>query len=297
MKNVVSSCASLLICMTLLQGCASTVPSYRSSFSEAKNIASMGGLDFGIKDRDISKSEEPWAGPGISLGDLIAIANVGVGAFEGSVLGMGGVGSAAFNAAHGVWATSEDDHWSKNYFFAYIPKSYNLELTSPTQVREYLDTRLVQTSVSILEDAGFELISIPDQINYYDAPVNRWLLINNQFSCSEEKANCVFTVYTVSDKQVNTAINPAFLGNKKQEESWKFFRGPNKGKSTIDITSFDTNGIIPELEFYQELSSQMPDWFYLYIGPARASTEKYNQGYLPYNVIFRKGEMLKFIRP
>ncbi|OED47524.1 hypothetical protein ACH42_02860 [Endozoicomonas sp. (ex Bugula neritina AB1)] len=294
-KNIFAVAA--LLGVALLQGCAATAPSYRSNYSEARNIASVGGLDLGIEDRDISKSEDPWTGPGISLGDLVAIANVGVGALEGGVLGMGGVGSAAFNTAHGVWATSKDDHWSQNYFFAYIPKSYNPELTSPTQVREYLDNKLVRTSVAILEDHGFEMVPVLDKKIHYEAPVHRWLLVNDKYSCSEEKANCVFTVYTVNHKQVNTAINPSFLGNKKQEESWKFFRGPNKGKSTIDITSFDTSSIIPELEFYQELSTKMPNWFNLYIAPARATTERYDQGYLPYNVIVRNGETLKFIRP
>ena len=139
MKKNVFACG-LLTCVIFLQGCSAKAPSYKDNWSEARNLANAGGLMMGIRDRPASEAKAPYSGPGVGLGDLIAIANVGVGALEGGVLGMGGAGSAAFNAAHGVWAVSDSDQWSANRFFAYVPQN---QAHNQAEARKLLEDKLL----------------------------------------------------------------------------------------------------------------------------------------------------------
>ena len=287
----------ILVFTILTTGCAVTQkpPEYVSEMSEAKNIAFAGGLTFGIDDRPASKSNEPYT-PGTSLGDLLAFANVAAGAFDGGVLGMGNVGSSAFNAAHGVWATSGQDDWSTNYFYAYIPKSWK-DFSSPLEVRNYLNDLVVSESLLSLKTMGFKYELIDSQETLNSKPVQRWALGNTVYGCSIESINCVLTVYTVKENQVTEAVSPSFLGRNINEPSWKFWLGPVESKSNIDITSVGTYKTIPEIEFYTNLSKKMPNWFNLYIAPGRASSEGYENGVIPYNFIVKQGEILKFIDP
>ena len=287
-----------LMAISVLQGCAYTPkpPVYAANVSEAKNITLAGGLNFGIQDRPASESKKPYR-PGTSFGDLIAIANVGAGAFEGGVLGLDNIGSAAFNAAHGVWATSGDDNWSTNYFYSYIPKDFNPSLTTAMDVRSYVENTLIKNSISTLSGQGFKTKKLESSQTVNEKPVNRWALENNSYGCSFEKVNCVLTIYTVHENQVVSGVNPSFLGDKRAVDSWRFFRGPNEARSSIDITSYGISSALPELAFYKELSASMPNWFNLYIAPNKASTPKHESGVVPYNFVLNDGRFLEFIIP
>ena len=297
MKNIKLISTFLLSIVLLSTGCAYTpkVPDYVDSMSEARNITSAGGLSFGIKDRNLSESEKPYS-PGTSFGDLLAIANVAAGALDGGVLGMNNVGSAAFNAAHGVWATSDDDHWSTNYFYAYIPKSWN-SFASPIEVRDYLNDLVVKESLETLDSLDIRYEDINGSESRNGKPVQRWALESSTYGCDIDRKNCVLTIYTVTEKEVTEAMSPAFLGDGVSKESWKFWRGPIEAKNTIDITAVGTKEILPEVKFYEGLSHRMPNWFNLYVAPARASSEDFENGFVPYNFVMKQGEMLKFIDP
>ncbi|WP_257282320.1 hypothetical protein [Endozoicomonas sp. ISHI1] len=290
---------ALMVVAILLQGCATYtyVPSYKDDQSEAYNIADAGGLYLGIKDRALSEAKTPYKGPGIGIGDMLTVASIGVGAFEGGVLGMSNLGSAAFNGAHGVWAASSDDYWSSNYFYGYIPLDYNQSLKSPMDVRAYVENKLIETSIAVLFDQGFKVNKLKTSEILNNKPVKRWALENSAYGCSFDKVNCLLTIYTVNENQIAHSINPGFLGDKRSVESWRFYLGTPEKKSTIDITSTGTKSIIPELDFYKKLSSSMPNWFNLYIAPNRASTPSHESGALPYNFVLNDGRFLEFIDP
>ena len=212
----------LLTCVILLQGCSAKAPSYKDNWSEARNLANAGGLMMGIKDRPASEAKAPYSGPGVGLGDLIAIANVGVGAFEGGVLGMGGAGSAAFNAAHGVWATSSSDHWSQTRFFAFIPVK---DAGTQEEARNLLENQLLSQSKVLLNGMGFEVNELePVPVN--KAYLHQFALSNDDYGCSLEKKNCVFSTYLRPAKDFVRHKKPEFMGSGQEEEAWCIFRPP-----------------------------------------------------------------------
>ena len=156
---------------------------------------------------------------------------------------------------------------------------------------------LLSNSAEVLNGQGFKLKKIDKTILNDGAPVLQWSLVNEDYGCVESANNCVLVIYLNASKRYHNTPKPDFIGLGIGEKTWYTSALSQTSFNTIDVVARGLEKPLPELEFYQELSTKMPDWFVLYVGPSKAMSSRFESGVLPYNIVLNSERTLEFIEP
>lgn len=220
-----------------------------------------------------------------------------------SFLGQGGTGALGLLSA--LSSPKEIDKNAYSSIIAYLPKKE--AETEDEAIQLFYDSvkkamKFAYLQVYKQEPKTTVIISseTPEIFYYMD------FMVSGDSYCDEIGAKCIHRVYQGNDS-ADSIIAPDFLGG---YPAWAF-DWYDRGKIQISISTYAEQKMyftsntrlveahVPALDditYWLAVSSYLPDWAYIYLGPGGASLGP-KKGYLGEPLVLHQGQIHRFIIP
>ncbi|XKM13164.1 hypothetical protein RCS94_09040 [Orbaceae bacterium ac157xtp] len=253
-----------------LVGCSSnSQKSLNENYSRAYNLYHAGGLN-GLNDSKVPTEQYKTLTQGATYASAYSV----VGYHSASMLGMNPLSAAGLNFLSILTSASGDP--SRSHIFAWLPaNTVNNKEDAKTKFKNEVVKALKKTTKQF---GG----SIEYAQTFWGSDI--YLIYNEKWNCNKNN-ECGITI-KITDPILEKT--PTFINNNSSESF--FFTGKN---SAIMMTNNHSN--VPQFEFLQKLSSNLPNWSILYLSNKEVKEENSVKIKIP--VILEHGKIELFVMP
>ena len=290
MRTRGTTLASLMLLASMVAGC-SNLPTEAQSInlkkSRALNIVEAGGIRSGVKDVAIPKDSTGALTDSTlyKMFDASAIAfNPVRGISSGTSLGMGLLSLLI----------APDSPGARNSFVAWMPISL---ANTPEGARDFMLEQFVSSTSGLLNDLGYKYVvtrgrDFPKMI----VNIDHWVSLTlDEEQCQVLVRGKAGTCSITMDARIpEKGLAPSFVGNGNIGSAYAFSARDDYRYGNVKI-EVPQGFKYSQFQLYEQLSSRMPDWFYLYLTPRQ--TKMQDGKPLPMPVVLEQGRMNFFAVP
>jgi len=276
--------AALVAIASTLTGCAvtPTAAKFDPDKSRALNIAQAGGIIKGLKDTTIPKD-----GTG-AMGDSILT--------KGFDAGMGWINpGAGLSSLQGLGVGllmglfEPDSPGARNSFIAWMPIDM---AESEKDARYKIQELFFNKTKQILERNNIKYVFNygKDIKTVVDLSHAAFFTIDDESCKIDGKRYCSISLKAYN---VGKSISPEFLPA-GGEDVYSFPANGGHKYNTIDV-NIQKGYKLSQTEVFQEISKEMPDWFFIYLSPEKVLTKDGEK--LKFPVLLEQGKANLFVIP
>lgn len=283
--------------LSFLTGCAGYTPKYYDINSLAHNAATAGGV-YGVKDRTVPKADLGNFTQSVEYGALYTAAGM-----SGTALGLSSLGGGLFHMVDAL--IDEGPDAERVSMFAWMPESYAANKAEAKQKMFALMNDAIRETLTAheLEFTPFATDN-PDVVGYYihsekyGCPAMVDIEPNNLHQTVPFKPvrteACVIRAAIKNPPARNTPSDIRMAGH-TEASSYLFAGSTSRQEMNAIHVQRGQVSSLPENALYMDISSALPSWAFIHLGPGRVSLSPEHT--VPFPYLLNKGKPYFYVRP